>query len=497
MLVPFGEYMPDQPAFGNQGATVAKNVYPRTARSYGPFTSLSVYSDAIDARCQGATSALDTNGETNVFAGDATKLYRLTAAGTAWENVSKAGGYTTGEDTFWNFLQYGRRIIATNYNDAIQSYVMGSSTDFANLSADAPKARYIAAIKNFVFAGNTYDATDGTVPNRVWWSAFDDPTTWPTPGSATAAEKQSDFQDIPDGGYVQGIVGALGSADGAIFMESRIVRVTYIGPPAVFQFDTVEGSRGTPAPGSIVQLGAVVYYLGEDGFYAFDGSNSVPIGAGKVDKTFFTDVDQQYMSRISSAIDPINKLVIWSYVSSASAGAPDKVMIYNWELNRWSTAEFSHEYLCRTQSFGQTLETLDTVNASLDALPFSLDSRGYTGGKLILSAFTTAHRLAYPTGSALEAVLETGEFDGGEGRRIFVSGIRPMVDGGTVTALLRTRDTPGASLTDGTSASVGDDGVIPFRSSTRYARAQVTIAAGGTWSHAIGIEPRTSPEGRR
>ena len=80
-IIPFGEYLPDLPALGNPGATVAKNVIPHLA-GYKPLSSLVTFSGALTARCQGAFSAIDTAGVTNVYAGDATSLYRLTAGPT-------------------------------------------------------------------------------------------------------------------------------------------------------------------------------------------------------------------------------------------------------------------------------------------------------------------------------------------------------------------------------------------------------------------------------
>jgi hypothetical protein len=460
---------------------------------------LAYSSDALTARAQGAITVTDSGGDSRLFAGDATKLYQMIAAATTFEDVSKAGGYTTDAAELWAFAQYGQRIVATNFADAPQSYVMGSSTDFANLAAAAPKARYAAVVRDFLVLANTNDTVDGAVPDRVWWSGIDDPTSWLTPGTAAAQAVQSDRQDLRGlGGWNQGIVGNLGSADGAVFQERAVWRMIYVGPPAIFQFDQAEGVRGTPAPGSIVQLGAVVFYLGDDGFYVFDGTSSRPIGAQKIDKTFFASVNDSYFARITSAVDPVNKIVAWSVPSSSSAdGTPDTLWFYNWDLQRWSTAAVNHQMIFRTLSFGQTLEQLDNVNASLDALPFSLDSRAYTGAVPLLAGFNTSKKLAYFNGDNLAATVETGEIAGGDNRRVFIQGIRPMVDGGTLTAAVGFRATPQAAVTFSTATSAGSDGRCPQRVSTRFARARVSIAAAGTWTHAKGVEVTARPEGLR
>src|SRR5690606_6638888 len=125
----------------------------------------------------------------NVFAGTAEKLYRLNTAGGAWEDVSKAGDYSTSTDPLdvWSFASFGERVIATNFTDPVQSFVMGSSTDFADLGGSPPKAKYAQTIQagglSFLMLGYVNDASDGIVPQRVHWSAVNNPADWPTIGT--------------------------------------------------------------------------------------------------------------------------------------------------------------------------------------------------------------------------------------------------------------------------------------------------------------------------
>ena len=157
-MIPFGEFLPDQPALGNPGATVAKNCVPKTKGSYGPFAGLNVVTDALTARCQGAHAVRDQNGDVQEFAGDATKLYQR--SGTTWTDVSGAT-YTTASDGYWRFVGSGiggvARIIATNFADAIQNFDLATDSAFSDLSANAPKARALGIIyPGFVMAGNTW-----------------------------------------------------------------------------------------------------------------------------------------------------------------------------------------------------------------------------------------------------------------------------------------------------------------------------------------------------
>ena len=90
-MVPFGEFLPDLADLQNPGCTIAKNVFPRAGGTYAPVNGLAVYSGALTARAQGAHSDRDRDGDVAVFAGDATKLYKLLGDAT-WDDVSRTVG---------------------------------------------------------------------------------------------------------------------------------------------------------------------------------------------------------------------------------------------------------------------------------------------------------------------------------------------------------------------------------------------------------------------
>jgi hypothetical protein len=512
-FIPVAQYAPDRPDQPGDGSLSARisNVLPRTAESYGPFPSLSAFSTGSNpaARVQGAYACQDSSGNVNVVAGDASKLYRLTAGATTFSDVSKGGGYATTTDGRWSMTLFGQRIIATNFIDPPQSYVMGSSALFADLISSgltSLKGRYAAVVRDWLVLGNTTDGTYGPQPQRVHWSAIDDPTNFPTPATAGAAAVQSDFDDlVGDAGWVQGIVGNLGTADGAVFQERAVVRMVYIGPPAIFAFTPAEGVRGTPAPGSIVQDGALAYYLGEDGFYVFNGSASQPIGVDRVDKTFLADLDQSYFYRIEGAVDPINKQIWWAYPGSGhSGGNPNRIIVYDRARDRWTITDANDvqvETLLRGLTPGYSLDTLDSLSSSIDALTLSLDSRIYTGGRAFMGAFNTSHMLCTFTGAALAPTVDTAEAAlGGPGRLATLTNARPLVDGGTPSVAIGTRSTTTGTASFGSAVAMDSRGNCPQRVTGRYTRARITLPAGSSFTHISGLEipPEAMvPAGRR
>lgn len=475
MKLPLAEWKPDLPDHENDGAIEALNVLP-AQKSYRPLNSLQAFSGALTGVCLGAIRAADSSGNTYNFAGDTSVLYSLAAAGT-WSDVKKAGGYSTASDGRWNFGQYGLQVIATNFDDAIQEYTLGTSTIFADLTT-AVKAKYIGTLREFVVVGNTYDATDGNVAHRVRWSAIGDPTDW-----TVSASTQADYQDLDSSkGAVTAVIGG---EHGIIFQENAVHNMTYVGTPVIFSFDEVEQGVGCYIPNSVVTKGRNTYYIGQDGFYMFDRNQSIPIGANKVNKTFFADFNVAYSFKVSAALDPINSLIVWAYPSNSSIdGTPDKLIIYDWINNKWSHAEVDCELIYGSISLGYTLETLDSYSTDLDALPFSLDSRFWQGGEVSLTAFNTDHKSSYFTGAQLTATIETGEFEGHSNYRTLLKKILPIIDG-TTTINIGTRNQPSDSVTWGSTLSQESNGEISTLSNARYHRIRLTSSS---FTHAQGVE---------
>ena len=57
---------------------------------------------------------------------------------------------------------------------------------------------------------------------------------------------QGSPQDLPDGGWVQGLVGL--EQAGIIFQELVSAAAAYVGPPLIFQFGKIADNIGAPSP---------------------------------------------------------------------------------------------------------------------------------------------------------------------------------------------------------------------------------------------------------
>lgn len=524
------EWLPDQADFANPGSPVIKNCIPLTARSYGPMPSAVPHSEnTLRARCQGSYSIKDRDGSVYVFAGDRTDLYQMPPGTTAFIDASWAtGDYATpsvdSAGGFWSMTSFGTQILATNGVDPIQTTMLGDVVGgFEALQPGdpvgppivpaAPKARFLATVKDFLFVADTTDPVDGHVPYRVWWSSINDPSSWPQPGTIEALQVQSDFQDLQqtDLGNITGLVsGFAPGADAVIFCERGIWTAAYAGPPLIFSFRVAQGASGTLSPLSIVQdhaqsnagIRPVVYYLGGDGFAAFDGSASYPIGAQKFDKAFFRELDDAYLNYVQGVADPRSRSILWGFPSVGSGGLFNRMLVYNWELSRGSIVELEPgqwlEWLT-TAMYGSSynLDSIDSFG-TLETISPSFDDPFWTGNAAgRLTMFDEAHRLNIGGGPAMAPTLETGEMQPAPGRRGFVQMTRPLNDGGAATIAVGHRE----RLTDPViwepPVAINQIGECPQRCTGRYVRFRMAMPAGQDFRHLQGIDATVLPEASR
>jgi hypothetical protein len=531
--IAFTEWTPDLPGVA-ENLSVAQNVVP-TALGYNPFPLAVNYSSAASENLNNVFAG-KFSATTNVFAGGATKLFKLDGADLSMDNVSKSGNYSA--VVKWNFTQFGDTIIAANNINKLQSFTLGSSSLFGDLNASAPIAKYVTVVRDFVVCANL---DSGSNANKVQWSNINDETNWTSGGAS-----QSDFQIIADGGNITGMTGG---EFGLILLDRAIVRMSYIGSPLFFQFDTISRNIGCVEGNSVVQYGNLTYFLGADGFYSCDGSTITAIGTQKVDAWFYSNVNQSLLSSMSSTIDPFRKIVVWEFIDNF---AQNILLMYNWQVQKWSYATTDVNYVASSASVGQTLEGLDTAylvtagsfvvgqsytiaslgtttftsigaldnvvgarftatgvgtgtgtavdlaaaaaaNRTIDTMTTSLDDGLWAGGKFLFAG-ARADRIVTFTGANSTATLTTGDI-GSEATSV-VTLARPVVDNGSGSVAIASRMLLNAVPQLGSYVAADSENRVSLRSSGKYHRLSVQ-PTGSNWSNAIGIDIEITPQGTR
>jgi len=472
----FGEWMPDQPSVSG-ALTDAKNVVSQ-AIGYGPFPTPVTFSSSNAAEdLTSLYAAKQPNGDTALFAAGATKIYTVSGVGGITQVKT---GMTTGANDRVRFTQFGKTVISANNAEKLQAWTLGTSTSFADLSATAPIAKYITVVRDFVVVANTLETTQQQY--RVRWSAINDETDW-----TENVNTQSDYQDIPDGGQ---IVGIRGGEFGLVFLERAIHRMTYVGTPFIFQFDNISRGKGCMVAGSLAQYQGITFFLSDDGFYMCDGQNVTPIGAEKIDRFFLEDASDSDYGTMSAAVDPIRKLVIWNY---KSVNGTRNLLIYNFKTQRWTYGDAGTDYLAEASTSSVTLEQLDSISGSIDALTTSLDSRLYIGGKYFLGG-TYGTRVMTYTGVNQTAVISTGDLDIGANSVVTLA--RPIVDNGSATVAIASRTLLNQGVSFNTAVAASSENRVPLRSAGRYHRLKVT-PTGDNWNNAISVDVDVTPQGVR
>lgn len=485
-LIPFAEWRPDGADLDSQFATEAKNVLPGL-NSYLPFPSAIPVSVALPAEPRGGLLARNANGDSLVFAGTATKLYKLNTTNNpfTWDDVSRpATTYGVSVGHQWSFAQFGQFLIAVNVNNPPQVFDLQSGATFDNLGGNPPQARLVEPFNDYVHLLAWL-----SVNSRQQWSATNNIAGW------TVGTDNSDFQDHPSGGDITGMSGDAG----LVFLRRRIRRITQVSSELVYQFDDFETRRGCVAPYGLVKAGNRVFYLSEEGFFEANPGGTVPIGSKKINDFFFADVTQTEIVNMVGATDAKAPRAYWAYRSVNNAGSGfDRLLIYDWELQRWSRAELMIHGIFQSATPGITLEALDSLfPTGIDAMTISFDSPVFQGGGPVIAVFDSLFRLAFLQGTPLEAIVETAEIQLAAPNRAFVTGAAPVVETSAALASVAARSRRSETLTYRAETAQNSQGECSIRADGRFHRFRVRVPAGEDWSHLQGVNVTASPSGNR
>jgi len=411
----------------------------------------------------------------------------LTSGGAA-VNTSGAGSGThsmtyvysslPSTDNWWA-LQYGNNVVCGQANSVPQAFDVTASTAFADLAGSPPTARYGAVVAQFIVLSGLVNN-----PNRAQWCDQNAITTW-TAGTGFA----SSF-DAPDGGIVRGVAGG---EFGILFQESSLRRLIYSpGAKPAFQIERIAEEVGLRGADSIVRAGERVLFYSAQGFKAIGPTGgTVSIGKERVDRTFAGVLDTANLQLFIGAADPEGTRAFWAYKqpSDSSTSLFTQVISYDWQLDRWGPPfPFVGEFIAPLVKPAITLDALDTISTSIDALTFSLDAVG-SAIQASLAGVDSSHKVGFFSGSNLEATMQTPEQSLGDSR-VMVRGIRPLTDASSVFGSIQYRDTLQATATTSSEATLNTrTGVCPLRRDTRYARARVRIPAATSWNFCSGVEP--------
>jgi hypothetical protein len=462
----YKEWLPDLPELNNPGLTVADDVIPDVDcyRKFNVAAEFSVGFLTAPATAVALAFGYDSLQSNYIYAASPTRIYSIDSTSTGTLTAKTSTLNAASND--WDFLQYESLMIAVQDGEVPLKHTVGSSSNFSTLasSGTAPSANCIGRVGQFVVLGHLTDGTDR--PSSVAWGAIDNPESWPTPNSATAIAQQSGEQYLDQQlGQVMAI--ASGDQYGVILQKSGVTRMTYVGPPVVFQFDVIDRERGLQHRHGAVKVGGIVYYVSNDGFYATDGVTVVNIGLGKCNK-YFISIDTG--SDVRACFDKKRNCVLWFFNINSST-TRNKAIAYN--------------------VLSKNFSTLNIAASAVATAP--------------TEAFFYAYNRQYQYfGGVASSVanLVTGEFEVEPGYRALVTGLKPLVtqDGSNAAPTIVGGMVYRNSLTDQTTSTsfssiTAATGFMDNRIESRYQRISLNITE--RFGQFFGVALRFFRKGKR
>ena len=496
MRLPLGPWEPDSAGLdmrdpgGGTLMSIASGVWPAKA-GYVPIPALTEFSSfALPSPCLGAFVAYTSAGGYVLFAGTATKLYKYDTA-SGWVDYTRAAGgnYSVAVGDYWQFTQFGSKVIATQISDFAQGIdVDTGATAFTALGGSPPKSRYAFVVGDFVVL-----ACQSGNPRRVTNSAINDSTGW-TLGTALC-----DQQDFADG---EAITGCAAGEFGWIAQQHALRRMIFQpGFDQAFRFERVEKEHGCGAPYGLTVVGSTIYYPADDGFYSFSADKGLtPIGHQRVNDWFRANSTPTRVSSILAITDPYAPRVGWAFPSPSSTYL-NFVLWYDWALNQWSYMEQTAQFWAKQVTASISLEGLDSYGSMDTGVPYSLDSRVWAGGVPVTAAITSTGKLAFLNGATpMTATLLTAPMQFTPSARSFVRGVFPIgiFNGATLGVRVAKREHSNNPVVYTPSVAPSTkSGIARVRAGGRLHQIELMLsqASGVVWDRAEGLDVDSTPDG--
>ena len=479
MSIPFPPFEPDRASFAPDASPVISNAIP-VRDGWGPFASLSVFTDALPAACKGAVAVKTNTGSWKVFAGTTTALYELNNTDFSWTDRTGTTTPAVPSDNVWWFEVYGDNLLCGNLGTNTQKIDINSGTAFSDLGGSPPRSKYAAVAGEYLLLGHLESN-----PRRVQTSGLGNAEFW------TVGQRGCSRQDMPDGGEVQGVIGSEG---GALIAQENVWRQLNIVNVGDYSFSlrVINPNRGVFSPRSLVQIGpGQFFYYSSDGFMR--GVEGLPIGAERVDRWFKDQVDSAQLTNIRSVADPFNKIV-WTQADQTDT---TKILIgYNWQLDRWCPADINTTEMLALATPATSWDGLSSLYSSIDLVDEPFDSPLFSGGIPRFGAFDTDRKLGMFTGTPQAATFETADIEFNPRWKTTLHSIRVYTDATNFTVQTGTSEYHGGARTwsEEVSPEIYNK-LCPFHHEGRLHRIRLNIPAGENWNHVVGAEEDTSRTG--
>ena len=291
--------------------------------------------------------------------------------------------------TYYAFQVNG---LTFNLLDGAGAEVSTTSTGsgvYVSLIVDAPLVQNTLTVSDssrfvIVFGTNDYNSSD-IDPMLIRWSGQNDIYNW-TPD----ATNQAGFTRLSHGSQI--ITTVQTRQEIVVFTDSSVYSLQYLGPPYVWSPQLLGDNISIAGPNAAVIASGVVYWMGVDKFYAYDGR--VQTLNCDLRRYVFQDFDQNQSDQVACGTNEGFNEVWWFYPSSGS-NRNDRYVVYNYLEKIWY-----YGTMARTAWLDSGLRAYPMAATYLNNIVYHEDG---------LDNNETA------TTTAIDAYISSSEFDIGDG----------------------------------------------------------------------------------
>ena len=303
----------------------------------------------------------------------------------------------TGISAATTYYVYNVNGLTFNLFDQAGAIVNTTSTGtgvYISLIVDVPTVQNNITVSDssrFVIAFGCNDYGSSVLdPMLIRWSSQDDIYNW-TP----AITNQAGSIRISHGSEIVGIVQT--RQEVVMFTDSAIYSLQYLGPPFVWAPQLLGDNISIMSPNSAVIASGIVYWMGVDKFYVYDGRvNTLNCDLRRF---VFGDLNQEQSLQVFSGTNEGFNEVWWFYCS-ASSTAVDRYVIYN--------------YLEKVWYYG-TMSRTAWLDSGLQSVPIAANYVTATLTSNLINHETGLNDDTTGTPVAINAYISSSEFDIGDG----------------------------------------------------------------------------------
>ena len=249
--------------------------------------------------------------------------YGSTIGGTEWGNAVNAASVVL-EPGLWSLSNFGQVLVATIANGktftwdsaiAARLTTRASTTTSGFQTTNNPTATRITLIspttRHLIHLGTETTIGDPSTQDDMFIRfSIDENINEYTPEATNTAGTQR----IQDGTK---IIGALVAKENIlVWTDNALYTMKFVGAPFTFGFEQVGTNCGLIGKNSAIEIDGVAYWMGNNGFFSFDGTvNTLPCS---VEDYVYDDIDTTKGQQVNAGINNLFTEVVWWYPTAGS-----------------------------------------------------------------------------------------------------------------------------------------------------------------------------------